>query len=96
MLSSSYKNVNSYIPDNYESFKRQNVFLLSSLFHTTLGVGMYKTDHINYNSNVNKMYRNKEHMSKAYFLDPYPTETVLISCSQFNPSQSATIFSYII
>lgn len=79
MLSSSYKNVNSYIPDNYESFKRQNVFLLSSLFHTTLGVGMYKTDHINYNSNVNKMYRNKEHMSKAYFLDPYPTEMKLCS-----------------
>lgn len=61
-----------------------------------LEVGMYKTDHINYNSNVNKMYRNKEHMSKAYLLDPYPTENVIISCSQFNLSQSTTIFSYII
>jgi len=70
MLSSSYKNVNIYILDNSESFKRKEVFLLSSLLQTTFEVGMYKTDHINCNSNVNKMYRNKEHMSKAYFLDP--------------------------
>lgn len=55
MLSYSYKNFNIYIPDNSESFKRKEVFLLSSLFQTTLEVGMYKTDHINCNSNVNKM-----------------------------------------
>lgn len=75
---------------------KEKRFYSYPLFQTVLEVGMYKTDHINCNSNVNKMYRNKKHMSKAYFLDPYPTENVLISCSQFNPSQSTTIFSYII
>lgn len=47
------------------------------VFQAILEVGTYKTDHRNCNSNVNKMYRNKEHMSKAYFLDPYPIENVL-------------------
>lgn len=95
MQSSSYENFNIHIPDNCEVFKTKEVLLLSSLLEHILEVGMYKTDHIHYNSNVNKMYRNKEHMSKAYLLDPYPTENVIISCSQFNPSQSTTIFSYI-
>lgn len=49
---------------------KEKLFHPFFLFQTTPEVGMYKTDHINYISNVNKMYRNKEHMSKAYFLDP--------------------------